>query len=73
MNPEHLEPFNIKDPIYELYDVLEESSIFQQHGIDACADVIPTNALRYFRRAYRMTRTKFIPSPRLVVMFDDEA
>ncbi|KAF9598435.1 hypothetical protein IFM89_027868 [Coptis chinensis] len=55
MNPEHLEPFNIEDPTYELYDVLEETGRIIQRGIDACADTIPADALRYFRRAYQMT------------------
>ncbi|KAF9605033.1 hypothetical protein IFM89_013199 [Coptis chinensis] len=48
MNPEHLEPFNIEDPTYELYDVLEETGRIIQCGVDACADAIPADALRYF-------------------------
>ncbi|KAF9618963.1 hypothetical protein IFM89_002958 [Coptis chinensis] len=62
MNLEHLEPFNIEDPTYELYDVLEETGRIIQRGIDACADAIPADVLRYFRRAYQMTQTKFIPA-----------
>ncbi|KAF9619912.1 hypothetical protein IFM89_010223, partial [Coptis chinensis] len=48
MNPEHLKPFNIEDPTYELYDILEETWRMIQHGIDTCADAIPADALRYF-------------------------
>ncbi|KAF9610122.1 hypothetical protein IFM89_019987 [Coptis chinensis] len=44
------------------YDVLEETGRMIQSGIDACADAIPVDALRYFRRAYQMTQTKFIPA-----------
>ncbi|KAF9611805.1 hypothetical protein IFM89_035790 [Coptis chinensis] len=34
------------------YDILEETGRMIQCGIDACADAIPVDALRYFRRAY---------------------
>ncbi|KAF9607359.1 hypothetical protein IFM89_033947 [Coptis chinensis] len=33
MNPEHLESFNIEDPTYELYDVLEETGRMIQRGL----------------------------------------
>ncbi|KAF9626366.1 hypothetical protein IFM89_032782 [Coptis chinensis] len=44
------------------YDILEETGHLIQRGIDACGDAIPADALRYFRRAYQMTQTKFVPA-----------